>query len=996
LQVERLEVRSLLSGSPGPTAVWQPVPNETQDKAVSANLGDLTLIPAARAWGSIGTGPAGAADVAWYQFNLDRPADVRLTAGGAVGFRPLLTTLSLYNSDPFDIFDTYDQTWTRLLAQSQQGDGAVPATIDRPLAAGTYYVAISGAGNRYVYPFLAGSGTAGSTGDYALQVTATDLGLDPLGTPRLLSADVSPQIVRLGLSAPLDPASTFSLTDGAGNPVNLLWSNFGANINEIQLAPAQALAAGMYNVTVTDGAGNLTFTAAFQMTRGAAFPDDTAATARNLGDVTRSGLVQVAGAIGDDPYYDGINPDPSLNPGNQVNLYHFRLGGPGRYAVVAEVFAGRIGSPLFAGVSLYRLNPVTGVLDFVQGNIGTGNPTVASQFGFPVTPLFTDPAASAGLTAGDYYVAVSGASNTPSPGQGQNADPGSGIFDPNVPRSGSVGFSTGPYVLNLLAYPAPAPPTVLSASVSEGQTLAAPPVRPTVRFSAPVNLSQLALAAFQQTSQDTVSAVFVAGTDPTTGQPVKFFPRLESYDNATNQATFLMLAGLANGDYALHLSGPAGLTDAAGNPLAGNDPSGDYVIHFRVQGPARGENGSPLVWADQEPNGDFSAPQSLDVLFPHELQAGVSLSANFGPGSFAGSTHYYSFQVLQTQTYFFGFSGSNLPAGATITLCDTAGHVIGTPQPDPQDGSLAMNVPLGPGTYMIGVSWTTDAPDSAKPIAYTLRLDLLGDHDNAPPLLSGPTPAVQIRLDGAAVAAAPAPSVALPGVASATTTSVTSGNGGVQFAILQTVQLAPSAPPAPASGIAPSSGALLALADGPVGGSGSARGGSGAASLDQVAIRLPDPPPVAALVDATVATLLVGSGLGSAPTAPGQGGLIDQMFGPLSDTGGEVLNQLMRPLRPLLDGFLPGGDWWQEPRPPAPGESAAPGDALPEPESPEAAELGEGLSASDGAQAVGLALAAAASAWLNPDRPGRRSGVGGALDGTSGTSRGRRGGQRER
>jgi methionine-rich copper-binding protein CopC len=984
LQVERLEVRSLLSGFPGPTVVLQPVPNETQDQAPLANLGDLTLIPAARAWGSIGNGSAGAADVAWYQFNLDRPADVRLTAGGAVSFHPLLTTLSLYNSDPFDIFDAYDQAWTRLLAQSQQGDSAVPAMIDRPLAKGTYYVAVSGAGNCYFYPFLAGSGTAGSTGDYALDVTATDLGLDPLGTPQLLSADVSPQIVRLGLSAPIDPASTFTLTDSAGNPVNLLWSDFGTNINEIQLAPAQALAAGTYNVAVTDGSGNLTLTATFQVTEGAAFPDDTAATARELGDVTRSGLVQVAGAIGDDPYYDAFNPDPALNPGNQVNLYHFRLSGPGRYAVVAEVFAGRIGSPLFAGVSLYRLDPTTGLLDFVQGNVGTGNPTQASQFGFPVTPLFTDPALSAGLTAGDYYVAVSSVSNTPSPDQGQLAGAG-GIFDANVSRSGSVGFSTGPYVLNLLAYPAPAPPTVVSASVSDGQTLAAPPVRLTVRFSAPVNLSQLALAAFQQTSQDTVSAVFVAGTDPTTGQPVKYFPRLESYDNATNQATFLMLDGLANGDYALHLSGPAGLTDAAGNPLAGNDPSGDYVIRFRVQGPARGQNGSPLVWADQEPNGNLSDPQSLGVLFPHELQAGVSLSASFGPGAPAGSTHYYSFQVLQGQTYFFGFSGNNLPADASITLYDTAGDVIGTPTTDPLTGSQAMNVPLDPGTYVIGVSWTSDAPDSTQSVAYALRLDLLGDHDNAPPLLSGPTPAVQIRLDGAAVAAAPAPapapSVALPGVAPATTTSATSGSGGVQFAIVQTVQLAPSAPPAPASGIAPSSGSLLALADGPVGGS--ARGGSGGVSLDQVAIRLPDPSPAANLVDATVATLLVGSGLGSAPTAPGQGGLIDQVFGSLGDTGSEVLNQLMRPLRPLLDGLLPGSDWWQEPRPPAgpdgappampaPGESGAPGDVLPESES---SESGEGLSASEGAQALGLVLAAAvAGVWIDPERRGRRFG----------------------
>ena len=41
---------------------------------------------------------------------------------------------------------------------------------------------------------------------------------------------------------------------------------------------------------------------------------------------------------------------------------------------------------------------------------------------------------------------------------------------------------------------------------------------------------------------------------------------------------------------------------------------------------------SPLLWADQEPNGDFAQPQDLGVLFPHDLQAGVSLTANLGPG----------------------------------------------------------------------------------------------------------------------------------------------------------------------------------------------------------------------------------------------------------------------------------------------------------------------------------------------------------------------------
>ena len=61
--------------------------------------------------------------------------------------------------------------------------------------------------------------------------------------------------------------------------------------------------------------------------------------------------------IGDDPWYnpaksaDPSNPDPQFNPGNQVNLYHFHVGGAGPSALLAEVFAGRIGSPLTPGLS---------------------------------------------------------------------------------------------------------------------------------------------------------------------------------------------------------------------------------------------------------------------------------------------------------------------------------------------------------------------------------------------------------------------------------------------------------------------------------------------------------------------------------------------------------------------------------------------------------------------------------------------------------------------
>ena len=146
-------------------------------------------------------------------------------------------------------------------------------------------------------------------------------------------------------------------------------------------------------------------------------------------------------------------------------MYHFSVSGPGRYALVAEVFAGRIGSPLDPGVSLFELDPSDGSLVFIAGNNNTYDPVVATD-GFS-TPLYTDSALYASLTAGDYYLAVADGSNTPSPFEG--LPPGSpGLFDPNVSHSGQDGWSTGPYVLNVLVQPAPNPPHVVSTSPSMG------------------------------------------------------------------------------------------------------------------------------------------------------------------------------------------------------------------------------------------------------------------------------------------------------------------------------------------------------------------------------------------------------------------------------------------------------------------------------------------------------------------------------------------------
>ena len=62
----------------------------------------------------------------------------------------------------------------------------------------------------------------------------------------------------------------------------------------------------------------------------------------------------------------------------------------------------------------------------------------------------------------------------------------------------------------------------------------------------------------------------------------RYYPRLQSWDDVSHTAKFLMLDGLANGPYQLHLSGPLGLADLAGNPVVGNEDSGDYVVAFTL------------------------------------------------------------------------------------------------------------------------------------------------------------------------------------------------------------------------------------------------------------------------------------------------------------------------------------------------------------------------------------------------------------------------------
>jgi hypothetical protein len=547
LHLEALEVRSLPSCTTWPGflhPVCEVEPNDTLDKA--QELGNLSTKPPAEVVGTIGNGTAGAADQDFYKFELDRASNVNLMTLNPPGVKQPVTTLSLYNSDPNDANDPYDPLGNRLLAQDDTAAHAGFAHINRLLAPGTYYVAVSGSGNHYFHPLLAGSGIPGNAGDYALLITASDLHVSSGDGPMVLTTDPaaataldrSPFMIRIDLSGTLDPSTVVAggsvqlLTNakgtfGNGNdqPVALSGANFSSAANELQVAPAAPLASGFYKVVLAGDSSTgqqvladlkgtplgknskhptgADFTYTFQITGnegiiGANSPaDDTPAAARQLGDVTKAGLVQVAGAIGTDAT-DPVPFDP-----NNVEFYHFQIKGPGRYALLAEVFAGRIGSPLDPGVSLFQVGPGGKQLHLLAANDNTLN---GAKAGNGTLPLYTDSALSAGLQEGDYYLAVSSTGNVPDPVNGLL--PGTnGIFDPNVSHSGQNGFSTGNYVLNLQVQADNQPPRVVSATLPEGATLAAPPTSLAVQFSKLVNLQQLTYQAFQQSGRNTLSAV---------------------------------------------------------------------------------------------------------------------------------------------------------------------------------------------------------------------------------------------------------------------------------------------------------------------------------------------------------------------------------------------------------------------------------------------------------------------------------------------------------
>lgn len=895
-RLESLEWRELLS-LPGAAAVVQDVePNDTV--ALAQPLGDVAATPSILVSGWVGNGTAGRSDVDMFQFHLDQPTRIDLSRLAPTASRSVRAVMSLYDHDLsyMDLFNPYGY---RLMAQDQDTASGHSAEIVRDLAPGDYVLAVSGAGNTAYSPIIAGSGYAGATGAYSIAFDATPLPSDPSAGPWVVSADpaanavvASPFVLRVALSSAIDPSTLLADTsvtltynpagtfgDGNDLPVPISSVNFADNIDELQITPGQPLRPGFYRLwlagdssvsglVITDFSGLPLGANAdhptgqdqvidFQV-NGPTGPTDTPATAINLGNLTPARLVQVPGAIGTDPTSDPFSANPGDWPVNNVNLYHFRIHGPGVTPFLAEVFAGRIGSPLDPGLSLYVLDPADHTLHLVAGNNNTLNPTTAVDGS---RPLMSDSYLAIPLTAGDYYLGVSSGANTASPSEGLIPGPGSGIYDPNVSHSGQNGDSTGPYLLNLLVAPTPIPASVVSSTPADGAVVADVPSVISVTFNETVNLQNLVFNNDRVSGNGSLPAVYLESTDGS-----RVYPCLMSYDPTTNTARFEVPARLANGLYELHVSGALGVADLAGHPLVGNDPSGDYVARFTIDAGPSQLTGDPTHGYTATVDAPVETPIDFGEFFPNESDAGVTIDRTHPGNSSASSSvsDVYRFQLMEDGRYQLTLGGAGLPAGSTLKLYNGQGALVFMfGRFDPTRGLTIYTPTLEKGTYELRVgAWSAAAVGN---VSYQVRLTLLSHQDNPSPLLDAPTPALQMHVEigvpgdsgSILVGGMPPGGDGNPGSDSGGVGIVLGGTGGLTMPgyyafmpMILTSVVTPSSGSAPSLNSAglwtgTTSGELVAFAVGPVGGVAVAAAPASAEHGESLQVSLPQTlPPI--------------------------------------------------------------------------------------------------------------------------------------------------------
>lgn len=743
--LETLENRCVLASDSWPADLL-PLPEQTDNDILETAqliLVDWPLEPSVPAQAAVeGEIESNSSDVDWYTFTLDRSASVALQITG-----PTATVLSLYNFDPDNFFDSANPLGRRLFAQS--GPGTELAGLNLDLGEGTYFLAISGEGNRHFHPFLENSGYPGATGPYQLHFSASE---QPTALPEILSADIqpdsfpnapldrSPRMIRLRLSGPLPEEVCWNLdlqVRAVGSEENLVAGyQFSALPNELQIDLLRPLEPGSYEVFL--GAMSLDsqvvlsedYELVFEISgiEGGSQADDTPGSARRI-ELAGGQLWQGSGAIGDDPaagFFDA----------NEVDVYSFQITEPGRYGFIAEVFSGRIGSPLNPGLSLFQRQGEELIL--VSFNDDTFNSSFASLLSTNPFPLATDSLVYAALAEGEYYLVVSEGGNLPDPFAGPLPFDAESSFRQ---FHGGFGFTTGGYLLNVCLTRDETPPVVESITPLQTGEMPATPPQLVVQFSEEVNLQVLAWA-FCTTE---LNSVFIENH---LGE--RILPLFVGFDSATNQASFLLPCALPPGTYSLHLSGTdpdSPITDLAGNPLAGNGTEEDFVALFVVTSEGRGTD-----WVEVEPNG-AGTTQDFGLLAPFELMEGITITGL----SELSEADCYQFQVLQDRPLMFSLQsdpeGTPLPLGTWLTLFDMETDQEVPLFPFGYFPDMGSQVNSG-GTILVqgfleaGREYLLRVDGWAEGAGYQLQIANANIGEPPPPLTLGAAPAIRLRLAG--------------------------------------------------------------------------------------------------------------------------------------------------------------------------------------------------------------------------------------------------------
>ncbi len=352
--------------------------------------------------------------------------------------------------------------------------------------------------------------------------------------------------------------------------------------------------------------------------------------------VVSGATVVLAGVIGDNPL---LGPSRQAN---DVDFFTLVIDGQGPQAVRFQLLAPSLGSGLDPSLAIYD----------AQGElIWNGRDT--SWLHLPDGGSPSEVFATLALNPGTYYVAVSATGN--------EAEQRGG-FSWADPLGGTAGGSSGEYALVVSVEDGGAAPSVVAASVAEGDLLDEAPTEIVLTLSEPVAVEPLL-----------AGEIYLVGPD---GERITLTPA--HYDPEAGTLRFLLNERLANGTYTLVVSREA-LVDGAGQVAAS-----DFTVTFTVA--------ASQSWGELP--GQDVAELDLGHLFEAELTLGVAIGGSLGQGD----ADAYRFELPTDGLYQLVWNG---PAGAQLVLTDHLGQIVASWNPASGE---AITLVLGPGVYRVVAS----------------------------------------------------------------------------------------------------------------------------------------------------------------------------------------------------------------------------------------------------------------------------------------------------